>query len=96
MIRCSSGRAVKQRVSVWESEDDLDEVLDPPVNPVPAPTGVAKGMDPAPTPKTSRRAHYEFPDNLRAPKTDRPRFVKMALPEQLIGPKNILCACTCP
>jgi hypothetical protein len=86
IVRCPSERIVKQCVSLWESEDELDKLLDPPVNPDNALTEAAKGVDPAP--KGARRARYEFPENLRAAKADRPRFVKMSVPERLAPKKR--------
>jgi hypothetical protein len=76
-----SDRAVKRRVSVWDSEEETVPVLPKKGPPDALLAEVAQGS--GPSPKAARRSRYDFPPELRAAKADRPRFVKMAIPERL-------------
>lgn len=85
--RRNSGRAVKQKVDYEDMDAELDVLLAQEGEASSCSSDDSDGLGPGPSPKV-RRARFEFPPKLRAPKAGRPRFVTMTMPERL-APKTL-------
>lgn len=85
--RRNSGRAVKHKVDYEDMDAELDVLLAQEGEASECSSDESVSHEPGPSPK-ARRARFEFPPNLRAPKAGRPRFVTMTMPERL-APKTL-------